>query len=157
MSWNNRPALGAALNSNIHGLAGEWVEFDITDALLSGADLLSLAVVSDGSGLISYGSREDDDAAPQLRVQASWDYGEWASQYQLELGPDGDDDLDGVNNLAEYAFGGDPNDEHHAGIKPYYGFTERDGIHYFPMSIHGEAPTILACAIAFNIPTTLVP
>lgn len=131
LSWNNRPALSKKLNSNIHGLAGEWVEFDITDALLSGADLLSLAVVSDGSGLISYGSREDDDAAPQLRVQASWDYGEWASQYQLVLGPDGDDDLDGLNNLAEYALGGDPTDEHHAGIKTSNEFTERNGIHYF--------------------------
>lgn len=141
LSWSNRPVLGAALDSNIHGLVGEWVEFDVTDALLSsGADLLSLAVVSDGSGLISYGSRESDDAAPQLRVQTSWDYGAWASQYQLELGPDGDDDLDGVSNLAEYAFGGDPTDVHHAGSKPSYGFTELDDIRYFSY-VHPQRST----------------
>lgn len=131
LTWNNRPALGTELVSSVHGLTGDWVEFDITDALASGSDLLSVALVSDGSGLIDYGSRESGNDAPQLVVQTSWSYGEWADQYNLEQGPDGDDDSDGESNLTEYAFGGDPTDALHTGTAPSYGFTEQDGINYF--------------------------
>jgi len=128
LTWNNRPALGTELASSVHGLTGDWVEFDITDALASGTDLLSVALVSDGSGLIDYGSRESGADAPQLVVQTSWSYGEWAAQYNLEQGPDGDDDSDGESNLTEYAFGGDPTNALVRGTAPQFSLIGNDAV-----------------------------
>ena len=111
MTWSNRPALGAPLASAAHGGVGDWVEFDVTDAVDTSDDLFSVALVADGSVLVGYGSRESISNAPQLAVQASWSYGAWSNLYQLSQGPDGDDDLDGVSNIDEYAFGGNPTNE----------------------------------------------
>ncbi|MBT3296765.1 MAG: DNRLRE domain-containing protein [Verrucomicrobia bacterium] len=111
ITWSNRPALGPPFTSAAHGGVGDWVEFDVTDAVDASDDLFSVALVSDGSALVGYGSRESISNAPQLVVQASWSYGAWSNQYQLAQGPDGDDDLDGRSNIEEYAFGGNPTNE----------------------------------------------
>jgi hypothetical protein len=134
ITWNNRPALGAALASAAHGGAGEWVEWNVTDQVAAeseGDRLFSTALVADGSVLVEYGSRESGSDAPQLVVQTSWSYGAWSNQYQLVLGPDGDDDLDGVSNFDEYVRGGNPTNDLDTGTAPLYGFTDTGGTNWF--------------------------
>ncbi len=63
-------------------------------------------------------NRDDFSSSGVLAVdwtEASDPYREWSDEHGLELGPDGDDDGSGVSNLAEYLFGGDPNNPHDNG------------------------------------------
>jgi hypothetical protein len=135
ITWSNRPALGSVLGSAAPGGVGDWVELDVTDqvaAECAGDRLLSIALVSDGAVLVEYGAREAAVTnRPQLAVQSSWSYGAWSNQYQLAQGPDGDDDLDGVSNIDEYALGGNPTNDLDGGYAPRYGFTDQDGTNWF--------------------------
>jgi len=135
ITWNHKPDVGAALDSLAHGGAGSWVQFDVTDQVAlekAGDRLFSAALVSDGGVLVTYGSREAAvGARPELMVQTTWAYGAWANQYQLVQGPDGDDDLDGVSNIKEYAFGGNPTNDADMGYAPQYGFAKQDGTNWF--------------------------
>ncbi len=131
ITWSNRPALGIELASSSQGTVGEWLEFDLTDHFDPGEAPPSFAVVSDGGELISFGSRETGSDAPQLVVLTSWDYARWASEHGLAQGPDGDDDSDGMINLAEYAFVGTPTNELDRGIAPGSAVTEVGGTNWF--------------------------
>jgi hypothetical protein len=68
ITWSNRPALGIPLASAAYAEVDDWTEFDITDAFDSDDAQLSVAVVSDGSALVNYASRESGPDAPQLVV-----------------------------------------------------------------------------------------
>jgi hypothetical protein len=131
ITWSNRPALGGALASSDQGTVGEWLEFDLTDHFDPDEDPPSFVVVSDGGDLIDYASREAGSDAPQLVVQTSWDYARWASEHELAQGPDGDDDSDGMSNLAEYAFGGTPTNALDTGTAPAFSMTEQGGTNWF--------------------------
>jgi len=133
ITWNNRPALGASIASVANGGAGDWVEFDVTDSVDISDNLFSVALVSDGSVLVAYGSRESGSNAPQLVVQTSWSYGAWSNQYQLVLGPDGDDDSDGVSNMDEYALGGDPQDLFDTGYPPQFTVGNDTAVFVYPL------------------------
>jgi len=140
ITWSNRPALGTLLAAAAHGGVDDWVEWDVTDQVAAesaGDGLLSVAVISDGAVLVEYGAREPGFDAPQLVVQTSWSYGAWSNQYQLVLGPEGDDDLDGVSNIDEYALGGNPTNDLDTGTAPQYGFTDQDGTNWFTY-VHPE-------------------
>ncbi len=69
ITWSNRPTLGTQLASAAYAAVNGWTEFDITDAFDSDDAQLSVAVVSDGSALVNYASRESGPDSPQLVVQ----------------------------------------------------------------------------------------
>lgn len=48
-------------------------------------------------------------------------YGTWSNSYSLVYGPEGDDDVDGLNNLAEYGIGGNPTNGFVDGNLPTFG------------------------------------
>jgi len=50
-------------------------------------------------------------------------YGIWATLHDLSEGETGDDDSDGLQNLAEYGLGGDPTNSLDQGILPVFGNT----------------------------------
>ncbi len=123
ITWSNRPAVGVPLAFAAPGEVGEWVEWDVTDqvaAECAGDRQISVVLISDGSVLAEYASRESVTNIPQLVVKSRWSYGAWSNQYQLVRGPEGDDDSDGVSNIDEYAFGGDPKDAEDSGIPPQF-------------------------------------
>jgi hypothetical protein len=140
ITWNNRPVPGTTLTSAAPGGVGDWIEFDVTDQVATesaGDGLFSAAIISDGTVLVEYGSRESGSNAPQLVVQTSWSYGAWSNQYQLVLGPDGDDDLDGISNIDEYARGGNPTNDLDTGYAPEYVFMDLAGTNWFAY-VHPE-------------------
>jgi hypothetical protein len=48
-------------------------------------------------------------------------YSTWSKNYSLVYGPEGDDDVDGLSNLAEYGFGGNPTNGFVDGNLPTFG------------------------------------
>ncbi|MGB1128456.1 MAG: DUF7594 domain-containing protein, partial [Haloferula sp.] len=73
ITWNNKPVSVGALGSAAAPDAGGWIELDVTDQVLSelaGDQEFSTVVISGGSGLVSYHSKEagSADERPQLVV-----------------------------------------------------------------------------------------
>ena len=58
-------------------------------------------------------------------------YGGWSSSYSLTGGAGDDEDSDGLANLGEYAFGGDPTNAADQGITPEYYLAESGGTNCF--------------------------
>ncbi|NNJ70518.1 MAG: hypothetical protein HKP10_04435, partial [Kiritimatiellales bacterium] len=54
-------------------------------------------------------------------------YNAWSNQYSLAEGPTGDDDGDGLKNLAEYGLGGNPTNPSDRGYQPTYGLASGGG------------------------------
>lgn len=66
-----------------------------------------------GDGYLSFAANPYNDSwnlahIDNLRIECPSDYTNWATARSVTGGPDADDDGDGVANLAEYAFGLDP-------------------------------------------------
>lgn len=61
-------------------------------------------------------------------------YQTWANINGLVYGPDGDDDGDGLNNLGELAFGGDPKDSGDTGYSVSYSITKTLSNQWFNIS-----------------------
>jgi hypothetical protein len=113
ITWNNKPPAGPALDAANHPAVGEWLELDVTAQVAAeraAAGLFSAALISDGTVLATYHSREAVAGnRPELVVQTRPNgYNAWAEQYGLIYGPDGHDDDDGLANIYEYGVGGDP-------------------------------------------------
>ena len=131
IKWNNKPATGQALDSDIHPAVDGWLELDVTEqvaAELKGDQFFSTVLISDGTVLAKYHSRESNAGnRPELVVQtARVGYDAWADQYQLVNGPEGHDETDGMNNLLEYALGGDPADNDAASVLPVFQSQENN-------------------------------
>lgn len=76
LTWNNKPESGIELASAGSPEAGDWIVFDLTDALreeLQTDNLLSLTVISSGNELVNYTSRESTEVndRPVLRFALS--------------------------------------------------------------------------------------
>ncbi|VGO18847.1 CBM96 family carbohydrate-binding protein [Pontiella sulfatireligans] len=70
MTWNNRPALGAIMDSALQVATGSWIEFDVTDQVTTecnGDGKLSVAIISDGNNYTTYHS--DEAAAAEDRPE----------------------------------------------------------------------------------------
>jgi PKD repeat protein len=67
ITWNNKPAMGAALGSAGQAVAGQWVAFDVTPAV-SGNGLVSFGIRDGSSDLVTFSSREGANK-PELCVE----------------------------------------------------------------------------------------
>ena len=146
LTWSNKPTVGVILDSATHPAVGEWIEFDLTEQVnteLAGDGTLSLAVLSAGTVYVGYYSLEAVEAdRPQLvllEINAtgrSMDglagYGAWSSENTLANGPLGHDDGDALNNLTEYAFGGDPSDALDYGYPIQFNVASGEAIYTHP-------------------------
>jgi len=137
IKWNNKPVTGTALDSAIHPAVGEWLELDVTAQVVAeraGDGLFSTALISDGTVLAKYHSREAAAGnRPELLVQTRPNgYNAWADQYALIYGPDGHDDADGLANLYEYGVGGDPTNELDMGYAVEFWIEGTNGIYVHP-------------------------
>ncbi|MDF7826549.1 hypothetical protein P4B35_21135 [Pontiellaceae bacterium B12227] len=66
------------------------------------------------------------------QLPAASAYDSWAADYELsESGLMDDPDDDGLDNLSEYALGGDPTNDNDAAILPTFGMTESGGSNWF--------------------------
>jgi len=77
LSWHNKPAIGALMDSAINPNVSEWLELDVTGYVenqRTSDGLFSTAIVSDGEVLVSYHSREGAVGdRPQLVVYTEYD------------------------------------------------------------------------------------
>jgi hypothetical protein len=131
---------------------------DLTLTLTSDADGFSLAFATTGTGTLptdisgtwAAAGVENDLSAVEaaaflqgdrcrlvidsVSVTVSKFYDSWIGGFGLEmdeLGADADPDLDGYDNLQEYAFGGNPNDINDVGNPPSICIGEDSGTKYF--------------------------
>ncbi|MDF7822735.1 sulfatase-like hydrolase/transferase [Pontiellaceae bacterium B12227] len=136
--WNNKPEPGAPLDSKLFSNAGEWVEFDITSQLeteRTGDGLLSLLIMdTDGSGCSAYHSKEAASSNDRPLIEIYPEVVEevnpitlralWAGSWGQDIGAlTHDFDGDGVNNLYEYGWGGNPTNPQVKGLLPTFGWS----------------------------------
>lgn len=154
--WNNKPAPGASLDSAGLPAVGDWIELDVTAqvaAELAGDQLFSTALISSGTVLATYHSREAVAGnRPELVLQTVLlGYNAWADPYRLVNGPLGDDDADGMNNLVEYALGGNPTSADAAAVLPFFQTLEN---HFY--YIHNERMDDASLTYTVQLSTNLV-
>ena len=72
LAWNNRPLSGPAMETKAVPTDGQWIEFDVTDAILSeinGDGFLTLVIQSDSRNTVGYHSREaGPENSPFLQI-----------------------------------------------------------------------------------------
>ena len=135
LTWNNAPAIGAVLNSVNNLLADQWVELDVT-AAITGDGTYSFAVSTvDGDNSRLLDSRENTNGNGAELIVVSIDpYLNWENRYELsgsDAGQLANPDEDALNNLSEYALGGNPtNGTVAAGILPALGNVDRSVFEY---------------------------
>lgn len=70
VTWSNAPSAGTLLGHIGQTHPGEWIEVDVTSAILSSSEEVTLRIVSDGhsnhSWRTRYASKEGDRGAPEL-------------------------------------------------------------------------------------------
>ena len=152
ITWSNKPATGAILDSATHPAVGEWIEFDLTDTVnteLAGDGILSVALVSDGTVYVGYSSSEAAEAdRPQLVLLETHTtsrslvdlsgYGAWSSENKLANGPRGHDDADALDNLTEYALGGDPANDLDTGYPIQFSVGEGEAVYVHPQRAESD-------------------
>ncbi|MDF7824545.1 carbohydrate-binding protein [Pontiellaceae bacterium B12227] len=85
-----------------------------------------LFVAIDGTAAVGAYARMDDFKLVVTKAPTVMKFERWAHEYALTGDEQGDDDNDGVVNLVEYAFGGNPTNENDVGILPTFG--TKDGL-----------------------------
>lgn len=111
--WSNRPAFGPEIGS-ADAVSGEWFGVDIT-GYIPGDGIYSIALDEQDNLVSKLVSREGGSSAyleiRMLELPAVTYYNEWSSAYALVSDNSEylyDADGDGLNNLMEYALGGNP-------------------------------------------------
>ncbi|VGO18699.1 sulfatase-like hydrolase/transferase [Pontiella sulfatireligans] len=137
--WTNKPEQGLALDSALVSSVGEWIELDITSQLeaeRTGDGLLSLLIEDTfGSGCSSaYHSKEAASQDDRPSIHVYYEVPEetnpimlrslWAGSWGQDIGALTEDfDGDGVNNLYEYGWGGNPTNPQIKGTLPIFGWS----------------------------------
>lgn len=127
VTWSNKPAYGATLDTQPRPAIGEWIEFDVTEQVnteRNGDGLFSVALRSLGDAVISWHTKEaaSSNDWPQLVVTTADPATGWET-YVSDLGLSGittnDYDNDGVSDLVEYALAGNATNPNVTAISPY--------------------------------------
>ena len=134
ITWNNRPAINGALLDKKDVEAGSWATFDVSAAITSDG-LVSFGLIRDPNAGQRFLDSKESAFVPVLKVvytaPVATDYfAGWASGYSLggQSGLLDNPDGDALNNLAEYAFGGAPdNPADAAGLLPVSGIESGGG------------------------------
>ena len=124
LTYGNKPAGSTALDSaTLPPAIGSWLELDVTDQVGTEAaadQIFSVVIISDSGARVYYHSQEaaSEEDHPQLMINGGAaapiePYDAWATTYggaDLIGAATHDFDGDGLANLLEFAFGGDPKD-----------------------------------------------
>jgi hypothetical protein len=110
LTWNNMPPAGALIGSG-SAVSNEWFEIDIT-GYITGPGEYSIALEESGNVRGRIHSREGANAPRLVLTSTSARASDvWAARNNLagaDARPDSDPDLDGLDNLEEYATGSRP-------------------------------------------------
>ena len=137
LTWNNQPARGSVINGG-QASASSWFTIDVT-SYVTGNGTFSIALDEQGNSRQKLNSREGANA-PYLEVvtQAPADtpatrYAGWTDRFPtLGSATNRMDnfDGDGLNNLAEYAIGGNPTNGADEGRAPEFQTVEEGGTNW---------------------------
>lgn len=123
---------GTSLTYRFQG-AGMAAPSNLVTAVLNGQTALS-RIGFEGDGANGGGWWLDDLSISSGTAVQSTGYEVWSNSYALIYGPEGHDDSDGLNNLGEYALGGDPKDAGNKGYPVAGNVTNADGTIWYCMT-----------------------
>lgn len=127
LGFRNIDINGATLNINLDAYAGTETNLVLMDGTSLSGGFASVNFTGSKTATVVFDTGNGDLL---LQVDPGSAYNNWADDYELAEGPEGDDDSDGLSNLYEYGLGGDPTNSAHQGLSPEYGTDGANGFIY---------------------------